>query len=79
MPDADLIRRIEIVEQKVEGLVLPGRMTRSSRKFCNSGTTCALEFSAIQHEITAAVDGVRTKYEPATRKSGVEDARCTRM
>lgn len=62
MPDAILIRRIEILERKVEGLeLLPARMTVLESQISELADDMRAEFSAIRQEITAAVDGVRTE------------------
>ena len=62
MPDAILIRRIEILERKVEGLeLLPARMTALESQISQLGDEMRVEFSAIRQELTAAVNGVRTE------------------
>lgn len=61
MPDADSIRRIQILERKVEGLeLLPVRMTALESQVLQLGDDMRAEFSAMRQEITAAVDDVRT-------------------
>jgi hypothetical protein len=60
MPDAILIRRIEILERKVEGLeLLPARMTALESQILQLRDDMRVEFSATRQELTAAVDGVR--------------------
>jgi hypothetical protein len=61
MPDAILIRRIEILERKVESLeLLPARMTTLESQISQLADEMRVEFSAIRRELTAAVNGVRT-------------------
>jgi hypothetical protein len=51
MPDADLIRRIEFVEQKMEGAeLLPGRMTALESRILQLGDDMRAEFSAMRQE-----------------------------
>jgi hypothetical protein len=62
MLHASWIRRIEILEQKVERLeLLPDRMTTLESQILQLGDDMRAEFSAIRREIAAAVDGVRTE------------------
>ena len=62
MPDAILIRRIEILEQKVEGLeLLPARMTALESQILQFGDDMRAGFSAIRQEMTTGIDALRTE------------------
>ena len=56
MPDADLARRIKIVEQKVEGLeLLPARMTALESQVLQLDIDMRAEFSAMRQEMATAI------------------------
>jgi hypothetical protein len=62
MPDAILIRRIEILERKVEGLeLLPARMTALESQILQLGDDMRGEFSAIRREVATTADALRTE------------------
>jgi hypothetical protein len=62
MLDPSLIRRIETLEQKVEGLeLLPARMTALESQILQLGDEMRGGFSAIRQELTTAVDTVRAE------------------
>ena len=62
MPDAGLIRRIEILEQNVEGLeFLPARITGLESQILQLNNDMRAGFSAIRQEMTTGIDALRTE------------------
>ena len=62
MPDAGLIRRIEILEQNVEGLeFLPARITGLESQILPLNNDMRAGFSAIRQEMTTGIDALRTE------------------
>jgi hypothetical protein len=71
MPDPSWIRRIEILEQKVEGLeVLPARMTTLGSQILQLGDDMRAEFSAIRQEMATAISRLEERIS-----SGDEETR----
>jgi hypothetical protein len=62
MPDTDLLRRIEILEQKVEGLELvPARMTGLEWQILRLDNDMRAGFSAIRQDVATAIDALRAE------------------
>jgi hypothetical protein len=71
MPDAILIRRIEILERKVESLeLLPARMTALESQISQLADEMRVAFSAIRQEMTTAISQLEERI-----RSGDEETR----
>jgi phosphoglycerate-specific signal transduction histidine kinase len=80
MPDAILIRRIEILEQKVEGLeLLPARMTTLESQILQLGDDMRVEFSAMRQEMATAISQLEERLVERIRSGDEETRRYMRV
>ena len=75
MPDAGLIRRIEILEQKVEGL----EMTRLESQILQLDNGIRAEFSAMRQEMATAISRLEERLGEQIRSGDEETRRYMRV
>jgi hypothetical protein len=80
MPDADLIRRIEILEQRVEGLEpLPARMTALESQILQLDKDMRAGFFAMRQEMTVAISQLEERLSERIRSGDEETRRYMRV
>jgi len=80
MPDPDLVHRIDILEQKVEGLeFLPARMTALESQILQLDVEMRAEFSAMRREMATAISRLEERLVEQITRGDEETRRYARV